>query len=81
MTTCPIPRKSQLITAAGPTTLCGEPADVMTVIPMVDQRTGQRYPEFGYTCLHHAISIATWKLVENLKAWERQNPRRIITAG
>lgn len=78
--TCPIPRQSQLISAAGRTLPCGSEATVLTAVPGVDRRTGQTGFMVQRVCLEHSILFATWKMIERLRQHERENPRRIIAA-
>ncbi len=77
---CPIPRKSQILTAAGSVIPCQDEATVLTMAPFSDKATGKPAGlRPVYTCLYHAVEIATWKLSERLRAVDKQ--RRIITAG
>jgi hypothetical protein len=80
---CPIPKPaSKLITAAGPTMVpCDGEATVTTLAPFTERRTGETQFQFVQTCLHHAISIACWKLTVAIDEQLRQAAaeRRIHT--
>lgn len=79
---CPIPVESRLYTGDGVKLPCGEKADVLTEVPGVDRNTGQTGIMRQLVCLNHSVSIASWKLIQNLLIWEREQAkdRRIIVA-
>lgn len=69
---CPIPKPvSRIVTAAGehgrPREVpCDGEATVTTLAPFTDNQSGETQFAFVQTCLHHAISIACWKLTISL---------------
>jgi hypothetical protein len=77
---CPIPKPaSRIVTAAGPQRMiqCDDEATCTTLAPFTD-KAGETHFQFVQTCLHHAISIACWKLtisvVEHMRPTD-QMPR------
>ena len=77
---CPIPKPaSRIVTAAGPTVVdCDGEATVTTLAPFTDP-TGNTQFAHVQTCLHHAISIACWKLIQSIMEQQRlaEQNRRI----
>jgi hypothetical protein len=61
---CPVPVRSQLAKAAKLT--CRGEAVVLTLVPMVDRRSGLRALQPVHVCLSHSVEIAVWKLIESL---------------
>jgi hypothetical protein len=61
---CPIPKPAtKIITSAGPSMVtCGDEANVTTLAPFTERRTGETQFQFVQTCLDHSIKIACWKL-------------------
>jgi hypothetical protein len=81
---CPIPKPaSRILTAAGPTMVpCGDEAKVTTLAPFTEKRTAETQFQYIQTCLHHAISIACWKLTvsidEQLRLAERTRRNQTV---
>jgi hypothetical protein len=78
---CPIPKPAtKIVTAAGSPRMvqCENHATVTTLAPFTD-RGGNTHFQFVQTCLHHAISIACWKLIGAIDEQLRlaQRTRRI----
>jgi hypothetical protein len=63
---CPLARKSQIITTAGPQLTCDKEAKVLADMPVKHNRTGQESMQFVSICLDHAIDVAIWKLLIKL---------------
>ncbi len=74
---CPMPRESQIITAAGKYLTCDAEADVITAVPVVNNRTGEHGFAAQYLCLDHSVRCAVWKLIERINAAQKE--RRIAT--
>jgi hypothetical protein len=68
---CPLPRKSQIITAAGPRLTCEKEPKVLADMPVKHNQTGQESMQFISICLDHAIDLAIWKLL--VKLGDQQN--------
>jgi hypothetical protein len=50
---------------------CGDEAKVTTLAPFTEKRTGETQFQYIQTCLHHAISIACWKLTVSIDEQRR----------
>jgi hypothetical protein len=80
---CPIPKPaSRIVTAAGPSMVpCNDEATCTTLAPFTD-KAGEMQFQFIQTCLHHAISIASWKLTiaigEQLRMAEQNRRIQLI---
>jgi hypothetical protein len=79
MARCPVHRKSE-ISPTGQRVCGAEPANIPTEVPM-KAADGSLFPQPMLTCLECSIRVASWKLIQNVLAWEKKHPRRIITAG
>lgn len=77
---CPAPRKRQLVVSAAAPLPCGEPATVLTAVPMRNNKTGELGTVPQKLCLDHSIEAASWKLIYAILQHDRKNPRRVIAA-
>jgi hypothetical protein len=61
---------------------CDDEATVTTLAPFTERRTGETQFQFVQTCLHHAVSIACWKLTiaitEQLRLAEQERRIQLI---
>jgi hypothetical protein len=63
---CPLPRKSQIITSAGPRLTCDKKAKILADMPVTHNQTGQQSMQFMSICLDHAIDLAVYKFIVRL---------------
>jgi hypothetical protein len=63
-----MPRKTQILTTAGRRLECENKPDVLALVPVTLNATGEKTVQLMSICLDHAIDLAVWKFAQIVPA-------------